>query len=102
MQINYKNYCQIASHLSHLPMDGYHIERKYLDENGMKYRGTHYTLDKEKLQKDLFNLKKKSKINFFLIFLLSLFLNRQFPSFDHFKKDLIFNDIQVNKTHKYV
>ena len=41
-------------------MDGYHIERKYLDENGMKYRGAHYTFDKEKLQKDLFNLKKNS------------------------------------------
>ena len=39
-------------------MDGYHIERKNLDENGIKFRGAHYTFNKKKLYEDLKSLKK--------------------------------------------
>lgn len=39
-------------------MDGYHIERKYLDENGIKYRGAHYTFNSKLFQNDLISLKQ--------------------------------------------
>jgi pantothenate kinase len=38
-------------------MDGYHLYRKDLDENGLKRRGAPFTFDNEKFKKDLLSLK---------------------------------------------
>ncbi len=71
-----------------LPMDGYHLYRKDLDENGHRFRGAAFTFDSKKFKHDLEELKK----------------NRcgSFPSFDHAKKDPLEDDIKIDKDVKCV
>jgi pantothenate kinase len=56
-----------------LPMDGYHLPRSQLDEEGMCRRGALFTFDGDSFQRDIANLRR----------------NRYgtFPSFDHAEKD---------------
>ena len=71
-----------------LPMDGYHLYRKDLDENGHRYRGAPFTFDSKKFKDDLLALKKNGK--------------GSFPSFDHAVKDPVENDIVVGEGVKCV
>jgi pantothenate kinase len=56
-------------------MDGYHIYRKDLDEDGLKFRGAPFTFNKDKFKQDLQKLKKTNE--------------GSFPSFEHSIKDPI-------------
>jgi pantothenate kinase len=71
-----------------IPMDGYHIYRKDLDENGMVYRGAPFTFNSSKFKEDLFALKKEG---------VGLF-----PSFDHSEKDPREGAIQITKNDKII
>ncbi|KAM3136040.1 hypothetical protein pb186bvf_011845 [Paramecium bursaria] len=69
-------------------MDGYHIYRKDLSEQGILKRGAPFTFDKDKLKEDLLKLKAKQE--------------GQFPSFEHHIKDPIENSIQITKDDRII
>lgn len=71
-----------------VPMDGYHLYRKDLDEEGLRRRGADFTFDKEKFLLDLQKLKENKE--------------GYFSSFDHALKDPQEKAIFVEKKHKYV
>ena len=73
-----------------IPMDGYHLYRKHLDENGTKYRGAPYTFDLHKFKEKILEVKEKKTFPIF------------FPSFDHALKDPIENDIKLTQDIKHV
>ena len=57
-------------------MDGFHIERKYLDEEGIKRRGAPFTFDLKKFSEKLKEIKNDSWGKQIL-----------YPDFDHSAKD---------------
>ncbi len=65
-----------------LPMDGYHLPRSRLDEEGMRRRGARHTFDASTFRFDLENLKRQRE--------------GSFPAFDHAKKDPEPNTIHVS------
>lgn len=69
-------------------MDGYHLYRKDLDEEGMKRRGATFTFDSKKFKLDLEKLKSSGE--------------GSFPSFDHALKDPIEDAIQIKKEDKII
>ena len=60
-----------------IPMDGYHLYRKDLTEEGMKYRGAAFTFDLQKFANKIREIKQRNNFPAY------------FPSFDHAKKDPI-------------
>ena len=73
-----------------IPMDGYHLYRKDLDEQGLKYRGAPSTFDLTKFKEKMLEVRKR---NSFPIY---------FPSFDHAVKDPIENDIKLTEEIEHV
>lgn len=69
-------------------MDGYHIYRKDLNEEGMKRRGAPFTFDFVRLRKDLIKLRETGE--------------GVFPAFDHAVKDPEENAIIVTKNDKVI
>ena len=74
--------------LKFIPMDGYHIYRKDLDENGLLFRGAPFTFNSSKFKSDLLSLKEKGM--------------GSFPSFDHSEKDPKEDAIVITKTDKVI
>jgi pantothenate kinase len=71
-------------------MDGFHIYRKDLDEEGKKRRGAPFTFDLKQFKQKILQLKE---IKSFPI---------KFPSFDHALKDPIQDEIIINYKIKCV
>lgn len=69
-------------------MDGYHLYRKDLSQEGVRFRGAHWTFDSKRFKQDIAVLKQNKC--------------GRFPSFDHALKDPKENDIEVRQDHKYV
>ena len=69
-------------------MDGYHLYRKDLDEEGMRRRGAPFTFDAKKFKQDLENLKQTGE--------------GSFPSFDHELKDPTEDAIEIKKEDKLI
>lgn len=69
-------------------MDGYHIYRKDLNDEGLRRRGAPFTFDFVRLRKDLINLKETGE--------------GTFPAFDHAVKDPEENAIKVTKNDKII
>ena len=58
-------------------MDGFHLYRKELTEEGKKFRGASFTFDLQKFKAKIIELSKRDKFHIY------------FPSFDHALKDPI-------------
>jgi pantothenate kinase len=69
-------------------MDGYHIYRKDLNEEGVRRRGAPFTFDFVRLRKDLIKLRETGE--------------GAFPAFDHAVKDPEENAIIVTKNDKVI
>jgi pantothenate kinase len=66
-----------------IPMDGFHLYRKDLDEEGTRRRGAPFTFDLKRFKEKLLELKQAKSFPI------------KFPSFDHALKDPIEGDICV-------
>ena len=73
-----------------IPLDGYHLYRKDLDEEGLKYRGAPFTFDLQGFRQKIREVKKREKFPVY------------FPSFDHAVKDPKENDIVLKEDIKHV
>ncbi|CAD8089084.1 unnamed protein product [Paramecium sonneborni] len=71
-----------------IPMDGYHIYRKDLNEEGLKRRGAAFTFDHKRFKTDLTNLRETG--------------SGSFPDFEHSIKDPVENAIQITKEDSIV
>ena len=69
-------------------MDGYHLYREELSEEGIRFRGAPFTFNFAKFKKDLLALKQNKK--------------GDFPSFDHALKDPKENAININESHQII
>ena len=69
-------------------MDGYHIYRKDLTEEGILKRGAPFTFNNLKLKEDLEKLK--------------LYQEGSFPSFEHHIKDPVENSIMITKYDRII
>lgn len=74
-----------------IPLDGYHIYKKELNEEQLLYRGRYDTFDLQKFKNDLIELR--NKVNSY---------TQLFPSFAHEDKDPVGNKILVNNNHKFI
>jgi len=74
-----------------IPLDGYHIFRKNLDEEQLKFRGRHDTFDLKKFKEDFMRIYESKKDEKFY-----------FPSFDHSMKDPIENEIVTSGETFYI
>lgn len=73
-----------------IPMDGFHLYRKDLDQDGLKYRGAPRTFDLLKFRDKIREVKARLKFPV------------MFPSFDHALKDPIENDISLEEDIEHV
>lgn len=71
-----------------LPMDGYHLRRDQLDDEGKRRRGAPWTFDAARFREDLLALQASGE--------------GQFPNFDHAVKDPVENAIQVTSGTQWV
>ncbi|CAK85561.1 unnamed protein product (macronuclear) [Paramecium tetraurelia] len=71
-----------------IPMDGYHIYRKDLNEEGIKRRGAAFTFDYQRFKADLTNLRETG--------------TGSFPDFQHSIKDPVENAIHITKEDKII
>lgn len=71
-----------------IPMDGYHIYRKDLDEEGIRRRGAPFTFDHQKFKADLIKLRKYGE--------------GTFPQFEHHVKDPVEDAIKITKDDKII
>jgi len=71
-----------------LPMDGYHLRRDQLDEEGKRRRGAPWTFDAARFRQDLLQLRAAGE--------------GVFPSFDHAVKDPVEGAIQVTSCTQWV
>lgn len=67
-----------------LSMDGYHIERKYLNEQGMRRRGAPFTFDMKAFKQKVIQIKNREKQQ-----------EIKYPTFDHKQKDPIFDALTI-------
>jgi pantothenate kinase len=76
-----------------IPLDGYHILRKDLNEEQMKFRGRHDTFDLKRFKEDflkIYESNSQADEKFY------------FPSFDHRVKDPVENDIATSGEMFYI
>ena len=71
-----------------LPMDGYHIPRAQLDEEGLRRRGARHTFDHVQFRSDLLRLLETRE--------------GHFPAFDHAEKDPRPNAIWITRSTSLV
>lgn len=71
-----------------IPMDGYHLPRAVLDEEGLARRGAPHTFDPEALRRDLLDLRHDRR--------------GSFPAFDHANQDPDPGAIEVNESHRVI
>lgn len=71
-------------------MDGFHLYRNILDEEGTRRRGAPFTFDLQKFRQKLVELKSSKSFPI------------KFPSFDHAIKDPVQDDIIVTEDIKCV
>ena len=73
-----------------VPMDGFHLYRKDLTTDGVRFRGAAFTFDLQKFQAKVKQLSTKQGFPFL------------FPSFDHAAKDPVEDTIVVKEDVKHV
>ena len=71
-----------------LPMDGYHLRRDQLEEEGKRRRGAPWTFDAARFRRDLMKLHETGK--------------GFFPSFDHAVKDPVEDAVEVSLGTQWV
>lgn len=87
------NNCQVVSY------DGYHIYRKDLTEEQLKYRGRFDTFNNNKFTMDFLSLKQQKQIKEEKI---KEIFNFKFPSFDHSLKDPKEEDVIIEESTQII
>lgn len=79
---------QVLGNSKVIPMDGFHLYRKDLDEEGVRRRGASFTFDRKLFREKLMKLKENRE--------------GKFPGFDHSEKDPKEDLITIDNSVKYV